>query len=109
MSKREGPRRVVLQDYRDTKEREGATDVELPDGTTVRIPPPVLWPEEVASLQAGDHADMVRGCQLILGQEQWDRFVGAGGTSVMLMGIIDDTLKAEGLAVGESSASTGSS
>ena len=109
MSKREGPRRVVLNDYRDTKEREGATDVELPDGSTLRIPPPVLWPEEVAALQAGDHADMIRGCQLILGEEGWARWVAAGGTSVMLMGIIDDTLKAEGLSLGESSASTASS
>jgi hypothetical protein len=100
---------VVLQDYRDTKEREGATDVELPDGTMVRIPPPVLWPEEVAKLQTGDHGDMIRGCQLILGDAGWQAWVAAGGTSVMLMGIIDDTLKAEGLGLGESSASTGSS
>jgi hypothetical protein len=109
MSQREGPRRVVLTDYRDTKEREGAVDVELPDGTTLRIPPPVMWPEEVAKLKTGDHDDLVKGCALILGDDGWERWVAAGGTSVLLMSMIDDSLQGDGLGLGESSASTASS
>lgn len=86
MSKRTGPTKVKLSDFKERKELEGAIDVETDDGQVFRIPPPEVWPDEVNDITKGDR-DAVRMAQVILGADQYEKFCAAGGNAAMLHGI----------------------
>ena len=64
---------VNLGDYAAKIEAEGALDIHLADGSTVRIPPPALWPDEADDLlQKGDSEGTYRS---ILGDDGYERFM----------------------------------
>lgn len=99
-----GPHRVVLADFKAKKRDEGAIDIELENGTTVRVDPPELWPDEAQKLgRAGD--DEGAAVALLGGQDQYDEFVAGGGTAMLLWSIVKDV---HGLNAGESGASSSS-
>lgn len=112
MSKRQHTR-VNLADYKERKADEGSIDVDLPDGTTFRIPPPELWPDLVTlRIQAEQaspsdapytHEQMARD---IVGTEEFDHFVAQGGTATLFHMLLKEE---HGLEPGESSASSSSS
>lgn len=105
MSKRTH-RVVTLDDYKEKKADEGAIDVKLRDGTTFRIPPPELWPDEATrdaqeARRTGD-LDLERSARLIVGDKEFDRFVANGGSATLFHSLLTDEHQA---ATGESSAS----
>lgn len=59
---------------------------------TFEIPPPVLWPD--AAFEVSD----VESARLILGADQYEAFVKAGGTAALLFAIVK---KANGADLGE--------
>lgn len=82
MSKRTGPARIKLSDFKERKGREGSVEVETDDGQVFVIPPPELWPDDVAKLyQENDGVGM---CRALLGSDKYDAFVAAGGSSAMI-------------------------
>jgi hypothetical protein len=88
MSKREGPAKIRLSDFKDRKGVEGAIDVEADDGTTFRIPPPELWDDDVVDLLRGEK--LVDAARLIMGGDNYDGFRLAGGSANLLMAIIKE-------------------
>lgn len=98
-----GRRRVVLNDYKSKKRDEGAIDIET-DGGVFSIDPPELWPDGAQkAAQSGDNEAL--GVLLLGGRGEYDQFVTAGGTAMILLGIVQDEL---GLTAGESAASSSS-
>lgn len=97
-------RRVVLSDYRQRKIDEGAVDVELADGTTLTVPPPHVWPDDVVKkARAGD----LEGSGIaLLGEEDYARWCASGGNGSLLASLMGDEFN---LDVGESEASSSSS
>jgi hypothetical protein len=92
-------RKVRFTDYVDRR-REDSIEIELPDGSTVIVPPGELWPDAAHdALAAGDMAETTR---LVLGDDH-DRFVAAGGNWRILSGILQDV---RGTDPGESAASS---
>lgn len=64
---------VDLGDYAEKIEAEGSLDVRLADGSTIRIRPPELWPDEADALI--DARDAEAAFRAILGDESYDRFM----------------------------------
>lgn len=87
MSKRTGPAKVKLSDFKERKEIEGAIDVEMDDGQVFRFPPPELWPDEFTRTRK----DMApeEQARALLG-EQFDAFIAAGGTIMLALSIVGD-------------------
>lgn len=87
MSKRTGPERVKLSDFKERKGTEGAVDVELDDGTVVRFPPPELWPDEFTRVRK----DMTpeEQAQAILG-DKFAVFISGGGTIMLALAIVGE-------------------
>ena len=85
MSKRNRPR-VNLTDYLDKKGSEGGFDIDLPDGSSIAIPPPEVWPEEVAN--AGQE-DVKAIAKALLG-DRYDEFIAAGGSSFALASMVQE-------------------
>lgn len=85
MSKRTGPHKVSLSDFKERKENEGAIDIEA-GGKTFRVPPAELWPDEVSTLRG----DLVAQAKCIMGDEAFGGFQAAGGTANLLDAIIKD-------------------
>lgn len=102
MSKRD--RRVVnLADFKAKRRDEGAIDVVAEDGNTYRIDPPELWPDEAS--ERAEAGDLVAAARAVMGAEQYEAWVAAGGTASLVMAIIADE---HGVTVGESPASSSS-
>lgn len=85
MSKRTGPIKVNLADYKERKENEGAIDIEA-GGETFRIPPPELWPDEIGKLRG----DLVAQASLLMGEDRFAAFVAAGGSATLVDAILKD-------------------
>lgn len=85
MSKKTGPTKVNLADFKERKENEGAIDIEMPDGQTFRIPPPELWPDEVADY--AEKREIVAMAEAILGAERFAEFKTAGGSATIINAI----------------------
>jgi hypothetical protein len=81
-------KRYVLTEFIERRIEEAGIDIELPDGTTVTIPPGELWPEETAPLLDAD--DYQAAAQVILGADEWARFVAAGGSWKLMNSILRD-------------------
>lgn len=90
-----------LAEFVERHRAEHGIPIELPDGTTVVIPPAELWPDEVQPLLDAD--DFAGATRLILGPDPYDQFVAAGGTWKLINLIMRD---AKGASAGESSASS---
>ena len=89
MTKR-GHRKVVLDDYKAKKIDEGAIDCELPDGSTITIPPPQVWSDEVMRCARADDAE---GAGIaLLGKDEYQRFCEAGGSGALLSSMVSDEL-----------------
>lgn len=94
MSKR-AEHRFNLQDYKATKEEEGAIYIDAGE-RTFRVPPALLWPDEVTELAA---AGKVKQAAVgLIGQEEYDAFVAAGGTGSLLLSMVNDAM---GVSLGE--------
>lgn len=97
-----GTHRVVLKDWMGKKRDEGAIEIELDDGSTVRIDPPQLWPEEATKAAANDDTSAL--AMLVLGgPEEFRKFCNSGGNATMIMAIFGEV---HGTDPGESSASS---
>lgn len=91
MSKRTGPTRVKLSDFKERKGVEGRIDVELDDGSVFTIPAPELWPEDFYRTRAKlDDADLEQTARLIVGDAEYDRFVAGGGTAVLFHALLNE-------------------
>lgn len=86
-----------LAEFVERKNTELGIDIDLSDGSTVRVPAPECWPDMRAI------EDLNECARLILGDEQWARFTADGGTYKLLDSILAD---AKGAGAGESSASS---
>lgn len=105
MSKRTGPVKVKLSDFRERKELEGAIDIETDDGQTFRVPPPEVWPDDVQKFVKGEEKDIVGLSKAILGNDRYAAFCAAGGSAALLNAIFAEY---HGADVGESPASSSS-
>lgn len=101
MSKRE-EHRFNLQDYKASKADEGAVFIDA-GGRTFRVPPPLLWGDDVT--EAARTGQAVAFGESLLGAEDFAAFRAAGGTGTLLMSMVNEV---HGTGVGESSASSDS-
>lgn len=90
--------RINFAQFVERKRDEGSVPIDMPDGSEVVIPPPVLWPELA---DAAPDAIVVA----ILGEEQATRYLAQGGTFKLLAAIFEE---AQGVTMGEAPASPGS-
>lgn len=96
--------KVKLSDFKAEKADEGAIEIEDDNGEIYHIDPPELWSDDITALNdADDNIGVARA--LIGGDDQYEKFVAAGGSAMLLLSIIGDT---HGVSVGESKASKGS-
>ena len=93
MSKRTGPTRVKLADYKERKDREGRIEIETDDGQVFTVPPPELWPDEFT--KARKDMDPETQVRQLLGDEATERYQAAGGTIMALLGIVGEELGAQ--------------
>ena len=98
-----GHRAVVLSDYKAKKMDEGAIDLQLDDGTTVTVPPAQVWADDV--MVCASAGDLIGAGIALLGKDEYDHFVRAGGSGALLSALVQDEL---GLTTGESPASPAS-
>jgi len=101
MSKRQ-EHRFNLQDYKASKADEGAIFIDAGD-RTFRVPPPLLWDDDVTEAAAAGRATEVG--EALLGTDDFAAFRKAGGTGTLLMSMVNEV---HGADVGESSASSDS-
>lgn len=95
-------RRFNLQDYKAGKEEEGAVYIDAGD-RTFRVPPPLLWDDDVTELATAGKTKQV--AVALLGEDDYRAFVEAGGTGSLLLSMVNDAM---GTGLGESSGSAGS-
>lgn len=88
MSKRLGPTRIKLSDYKESKANEGRIEIEADDGTVFVIPPAVLWPDDAADrYRLGD----IVGCaRVIMGEEEYEAFKAAGGSAGIVGALVGE-------------------
>lgn len=94
-------KRYNLAEFVEAKRRDDGIVVELSDGSTITVPPGILWPLE--ALDAMRRADMAEATRLFLGDEQHERFTADGGNWRILDAILRD---ATGVDMGEPPASS---
>lgn len=84
-------RRVLIGDLiRDHQKKfeDRGVDIVLEDNVTIRVPAPQLWSDEV--LKLGARGDVVGAARALIGDDQFDLLVAAGGNANMLMAIVED-------------------
>lgn len=86
MSKRTGPARIKLSDFKERKDKEGRIEIEGDDGEIYVVPPADIWPDAALALYQAN--DRIGCCREIMGSEVYDKFVAAGGSASILNGII---------------------
>lgn len=96
---------LKLADEIERLEDEFSIEVKLDDGSTLRIPPPELWPDEARDIWSDPKKDDRDLGRAILGDEGWDRFTANRGTGSMFAHLL---AKRYQLTLGESSASSSS-
>lgn len=92
---------VNLAEYKQRRTDEASIAIELEgDQPPVVIPPPEFWPDDLP--RGGGH----RLAVAILGQEEFDRFVAAGGSARIVNAIFEEmSEKIQGEDPGKSSSS----
>lgn len=93
MKKHERPQ-IVLADWIADREKEESLDVVLPGGESITFPPAVLWPPPAD----GDETNNLDYMIQILGAEQFEKFIAAGGSWLMFNRLLVD---ARGMVAGE--------
>lgn len=93
-------KRIKLTEYIERRIVDDGLVVELPDGTEVTVPPAELWPD--SSFEALGEGKTGEAVALILGGDQYLRFVAAGGNWRIINGMIAEQ---QGVTPGESVAS----
>jgi hypothetical protein len=99
---------LKLSEFREKREEEASLDLELSDGTVLRIPPPDLWPDkcmDVLALQRKGEADDSDLAKAIWGAANWKKYVADGGTTAMFSRLLIERFQ---MTTGESSASSSS-
>ena len=84
--------KVVLHEYKEKALKENSIEIELSDGSSVFMLPPQLWDSsftEAATSGAGDEALCIK---LLGGEENYKKFVDDGGSSMILMSLLADSL-----------------
>ncbi len=108
MSKKAGKVHIKLSDYKERKAEEGAIYVDLDDGSTFRIPPPDVWPDEFYKKVRTDDdfaKDEEAQARMLVGDDDFDRFLANGGTVRLFHSLVTDD---HGADVGESQPSPNS-
>ena len=82
--------------------KSGARPFKL-NGETFSLPAPTAWPDD--AFAAANGKDPLAAARLILGADEYDRFVKAGGNALFLQRLVE---KLHGGSVGESSGSSSS-
>lgn len=89
---------VSWTQYQEEKRDKGGIKLAMDDGRTFFIPPPELWPDDVASMS--DPADIGRR---LMGDDDFKVFCADyGGSGTVIASLVRDTL---GKTLGESPAS----
>lgn len=83
--------KVVLAEYKEKQLKEKSVEIELSDGSSVFMLPPQLWDDSFIQI-AKDEGDQVLAEKLLGGAENYKRFVDDGGTSMILMSLIAETM-----------------
>jgi hypothetical protein len=89
-------RRVNLAAFKERKNEENSIEIEAGDGSVFVVPAPECWPDSIGDLAAtGDNVGMARA---LLGDDDYDLFVEAGGSAALLGAIVADE---HGVSAGE--------
>lgn len=72
--------RVRLVDRIERQITTRGIEIEVSDGTAVLIEPPELWSDEVREAASDPEIGSEGFAKVLMGQEQWDKFVADGGT-----------------------------
>jgi len=93
---------INLAEYKQRRADEASICIELGEGEPpIVVPPPDLWPDDLPTRRGAKAAAIA-----LLGQDEYDRFVKAGGSGNLLDKIIGDvTAEKQGAKPGKSSAS----
>lgn len=82
--------RVKLADHLEKKNKEGRIVVELSDGSTVTVPPPSMFPDDlVDDLEAGRFQASTIGPRIV-GEDDWAKLAAEGLTGTGLMELIEE-------------------
>jgi hypothetical protein len=71
-------RRYIWSEFREERIEEASVEVEMPDGWVLTVPPAECWPDD---LPATGGEPLFRA---IVGDDEFDRFIEAGGTMKLL-------------------------
>lgn len=96
-------KKIKLGEMQERLIDEGALDVELDDGTVLRIDPPELWSDkcrEILTDSTKDDADLGRE---MMGAANWKKFVAQGGTGALFARLLIERYQ---LTLGESEGSS---
>lgn len=91
--------RIKLQEYIQTKRNGRQTEIELSDGTILRVDPLELWNDDVLTYA---RSEPVRAAEALLGSEDYAKFKADGGVASLLLKMLTE---AQGVTPGEASPS----
>lgn len=83
--------KVVLAEYKEKMLREKSVEIGLSDGSSIFMLPPQLWDDSFIQI-AKDEGDQALAEKLLGGPENYKRFIDDGGTSMILMSLIAETM-----------------
>lgn len=94
----------VSQVVSEAREKHPPIAMELDNGEVFEFDPPQFWNDDAADPHIGPKATMIA----VLGEEQYQRYIAAGGTYSMINLVITAWAEDQGVDVGKSSASASS-
>lgn len=95
--------RLKLGEVRERLADAGAIDIELDDGTVIRIDPPELWSDKCRSILTDPTKNDVDLGTEMMGAANWKKFVADGGTGALFAHLLMERYQ---LTKGESEASS---
>jgi hypothetical protein len=95
--------KLKLGEVRERLVEKGAIEVELSDGTIIRIDPPELWPDKCRAVLKDPEKDDADLGREMMGAENWKKFVADGGTGALFAHLLMERYQ---MTTGESSASS---
>jgi hypothetical protein len=96
--------KVRLSELIERKRNEGAMEIDLDDGKPpIILDAPELWPDEFRKIAGDGKSTDEDIAKLLLGADNWKRFVAAGGTQGLFLSLLQER---HNLTVGESPASS---
>jgi hypothetical protein len=91
--------RYNLSEFIESKRAGRQTEIELPDGSTIRVDPIDLWSDDALTLS---QTDPVKAAKTILGEDVYTQFKAGGGSAGVLFALLTDK---QGVTAGEASPS----